>query len=58
MNCAVCDGTGYLSDECGTCGRAGWIEDDQDGGTMTCPDCDGDADQTCDECEGTGQELD
>lgn len=26
---------------CPTCGGNGWVYDPSDGGTMTCPDCDG-----------------
>lgn len=51
--CEACDGTGYAHDECPTCERNGWV-DDPKGGTMTCPDCGGDAAAYCGVCEGEG----
>lgn len=50
--CAECDGTGKALPDCETCGGDGWIEDEEDGGTMTCPDC---QDEACDICRGTGE---
>lgn len=29
------------SADCETCGGNGWVDDPSDGGTMTCPDCEG-----------------
>lgn len=52
--CGNCNGTGYLFDECETCGRNGWVDDPKDGGTMTCPDCEGESEEKCDACDGEG----
>ena len=48
-NCDACSGSGNL--ECDTCDSAGWVDDPSDGGTMTCPDCQG---EKCIECNGEG----
>jgi hypothetical protein len=53
--CTECGGTGYVEPlECNTCGRDGWVYDPSDGGTMTCPDCDGDCGEHCpaEDCDG------
>lgn len=50
--CEACDGTGMLVPDCETCSGAGWVDDEEDGGTMTCPECDGDK---CDVCHGSGE---
>jgi len=43
VQCARC-GSSMLAEDCSTCGGNGWIAEDEDGET----------DETCDECEGTG----
>lgn len=53
-DCPTCDGEVYLYDECDTCGRAGWVVDEEDGGTMTCLDCGGESAVRCRECNGEG----
>lgn len=53
-DCEVCDGTGSAMPEgCVTCNDTGWVDDPSDGGTMTCPDCMGEAGEYCDnpDCE-------
>lgn len=55
--CNKCDGTGRAHEECETCESNGWVDDPDDGGTMTCPDCQGESAELCLECEGTGVEL-
>jgi DnaJ-class molecular chaperone len=30
-----------FEEDCETCDGAGWVSDPSDGGTMTCPDCEG-----------------
>ncbi len=32
----------YVVEECEECDGKGWVYDPSDGGTMTCPVCDGD----------------
>ncbi len=50
--CPCCDGSGYENSECETCGRDGYVDDPSDGGTMTCPDCQGSSDYGCENgCE-------
>lgn len=51
--CKACDGTGQAVPDCETCDGQGWVEDDEDGGTMTCPDC---GDDKCDHCHGSGED--
>ena len=53
--CKKCDGTGYSFSECETCFRKVWVDDPKDGGTMTCPDCDGESEERCNLCDGTGE---
>ena len=53
--CIKCDDTGFVFPECETCGRKGWVEDPKYGGTMTCPECEGDAEERCVKCDGSGQ---
>lgn len=55
IECPHCEGSGYEYDECETCGRNGWVEDEENGGTMTCPDCEGESSTQCEECEGDGE---
>ena len=50
--CKHCNGTGMEDPECEMCEGKGWIEDEENGGTMTCPECDG---EECSECDGTGE---
>lgn len=35
--CTECEGTGMAFPDCDTCSGNGWVEDDKDGGTMSCP---------------------
>ena len=43
---------GYMEPECNTCGiNRGWVNDEEDGGTMSCPECDGDSGLTCELCD-------
>ena len=54
-DCGECDGTGLAMPEgCELCDSYGWVDDPSDGGTMTCPDCNGLAGENCEnpECEG------
>lgn len=51
LRCESCDGTGRAAPDCHTCAGAGWVDDPEDGGTMTCPQCD---DEMCDVCGGSG----
>lgn len=54
--CGECDGTGRLmADGCEACNSNGWVDDPSDGGTMTCPECLGDAGEECPDCEGEGR---
>ena len=55
--CQSCNGCGK-QDQCAECENNGWVEDEDDGGTITCLVCDGLADMDCEDCEGTGVELD
>lgn len=50
-DCDCCDGSGY-DDSCQECEGRGWVDDESDGGTITCPNCDGD--NICWYCDGTG----
>jgi DnaJ-class molecular chaperone len=54
--CPECQGTGR-QDECAECNSYGWVDDPEDGGTMTCPGCNGDSCEDCRHCEGTGELL-
>ncbi len=47
-DCPFCKGTGMANPDCETCEGNGWVEDEEDGGTKVCPDCDG---EECQECE-------
>ncbi len=49
--CTQCDGTGMEHPLCEICLGVGWVDDD--GGTMTCPECDA---EPCSHCDGTGEE--
>lgn len=38
-----CDCVDFIGEEtCEECDGSGWVYDPSDGGTMVCPDCDGD----------------
>lgn len=50
--CVACDGTGMAVPDCEACEGTGWVDDEKDGGTMTCPECNGDK---CDQCGGSGE---
>jgi DnaJ-class molecular chaperone len=50
--CPDCKGTGAVDPECEACGGDGWVEDEEDGGTMTCPECLG---EKCPACNGSGE---
>ena len=52
--CKECEGTGSAMPEgCQYCEDSGWVDDPEDGGTMTCPECDGLAAEDClNNCEG------
>ena len=58
--CKECNGSGRVnkawqdSEGCETCTNNGWVYDPSDGGTMTCPDCDGESAEVCEPCDGTG----
>lgn len=51
--CDNCNDTG----ECPECGGAGWVDDEEDGGTKSCPDCE-DSNGKCIECGGKPDEED
>ena len=38
-DCPNCKGTGRAEPECEECEGNGWVDDPEDGGTMTCPSC-------------------
>ncbi|MBI1202628.1 MAG: hypothetical protein GC182_08975 [Rhodopseudomonas sp.] len=50
--CEECDGTGMDFADCPECQGNGWVDDEEDGGTMTCPTCDG---CKCETCKGSGE---
>lgn len=50
--CSECDGTGQMVPDCEVCDGNGWVYDEEEGGTMTCPECD---DEKCDVCRGSGE---
>lgn len=52
LDCPACNGTGMAVPDCESCNGNGWVDDEEDGGTMTCPECNGDK---CDTCDGTGE---
>lgn len=39
-NCEACAGTGKRGPECEVCAGNGWVDDPDDGGTMSCEECD------------------
>lgn len=51
-DCPDCAGTGKEMPDCSECHGGGWIDDPEDGGTMTCPEC---GDQKCETCNGSGE---
>lgn len=50
--CEECAGTGMANPNCKACDGNGWVKDEKDGGTMTCPECDN---EKCCECGGDGE---
>lgn len=52
VKCKMCDGTGMADPDCPECEGCGWVEDPENGGTMSCPECGGDE---CAYCDGTGR---
>lgn len=50
--CTECDGTGMAVPDCEECNGNGSVDDPSDGGTMMCPECDGDK---CEACHGSGE---
>jgi len=53
--CQSCNGTGKFLPNCETCQGDGWVHDDENGGTMTCPSCEN---EECGDCQGTGEAPD
>lgn len=51
VECQHCKGTCVEFPECETCGGNGWVDDPDDGGTISCPECGG---EKCSTCEGSG----
>ena len=49
--CAHCGGSGQAMPDCETCEGKGWEPDPEDGGTMTCTECDN---ERCEKCDGDG----
>lgn len=47
-DCSACHGTGMMFPDCDECNGYGWVPDPRDGGTKTCPKCDG---AECEQCE-------
>lgn len=52
FKCEACDGSGQAEPNCEGCCGTGWVDDPEDGGTMTCPDC---LDEKCERCQGSGE---
>lgn len=50
--CKHCNGSGMEAFDCSECSGDGWVDDEEDGGTMTCPECDG---EKCSVCGGSGE---
>ena len=55
IECKKCDGSGYTFPSCERCYRLGWVDDPSDGGTITCPECEGESIERCKLCDGTGE---
>lgn len=51
IECPHCHGKKKEFPDCEECNGCGWVEDPEDGGTMTCPACN---DEVCSECNGEG----
>lgn len=51
VECPHCQGKKMEFPDCASCEGAGWVEDEDDGGTMTCPECNS---EPCSECDGEG----
>jgi hypothetical protein len=47
FDCEHCQDTKLAHPDCETCEGNGWVDDPKDGGTMTCPECDG---ERCPHC--------
>jgi len=56
--CKECGGGGRNGDECEDCDSYGYVDDPDDGGTMTCPSCDGYSGENCLICDGEGVLVD
>lgn len=39
FDCEHCEDTRLAHRDCETCEGGGWVDDEEDGGTMTCPEC-------------------
>jgi DnaJ-class molecular chaperone len=50
--CTACEGTGQAVPDCEACDGHGWVDDEDEGGTMTCPEC---LDDKCESCKGSGE---
>lgn len=50
--CIACHGKGMAVPDCEACSGDGWVIDEEDGGTMTCPECDR---EKCEVCGGSGE---
>lgn len=50
VECPHCNGKKMEFPDCEECEGRGWV-DDPDGGTMSCPECDG---ESCSICDGEG----
>ncbi len=51
VECPHCNGKKMEVPDCEECEGRGWV-DDPDGGTMICPECDG---ESCSVCGGEGE---
>ena len=47
--CPYCKDTHMKYPDCETCDGNGWVDDPDDGGTMCCPECDGEECYYCQE---------
>lgn len=50
VECPHCNGKKMEFPDCEECEGRGWV-DDPDGGTMSCPECNG---ESCSTCDGEG----
>lgn len=51
VECPHCSGKKMELPDCEECEGRGWVEDEELGGTMSCPECGG---ETCSTCGGEG----